>query len=531
MSETLCCGAVLTGLGAAIGSLLGSSGQTGPAQDAGSQGVSLRILTVNDVYKPERFAKLRSMASRFNGSSEVVTKLVLPGDLLGGSLFASVHRGESVIDVLNSLDADYCVLGNHEFDYGSERTCELIDKSKFPWLGSNVRNAHSDELFHKVVDCDSFEVPLAGSDEKIKVGVFGLCTPATPQLSFPGTAVTFKSPIIHAQRCVSELQKDGCEVILALTHLTIAQDKELAASCPGITAILGGHDHDPYLLHHNGTLIIKCGQNADHLGVLDFYLQRLGGSKSPVQVDHSFRLLSTHDAPEDPSVLKVAQRWKSVSEAESETLCLVGDVPLSSLTQELRTQENYFGGLVADAIRWSYRSESLEVVAIQNGGFIRQNAVYPAHSALTGTHIREEMPFPKRPELLKLSGAALWRGLEQMLAPAPVAAGSFPQLSHGLRVYYVANAPKMSKIQQIWVHGQEINPSTDYLVAISEFYASGDGDGIKSFSAEGQKIAAHGKLIRDVVVEYLKDKGGAVGGELPGRIQAVSGMDYNEFPC
>ena len=32
-------------------------------------------------------------------------------------------------------------LGNHEFDFGAERTKELMNKSSFPWLGSNVRDA------------------------------------------------------------------------------------------------------------------------------------------------------------------------------------------------------------------------------------------------------------------------------------------------------------------------------------------------------------------------------------------------------
>ena len=111
---------------------------------------------------------------------------MLPGDLLGGSLFANLHQGESapgiccsqsqteVIDVLNALQLDYSVplgrlggnahstlravhlhmvavlklqktfqalsfdlhvaskafqayfrLGNHEFDYGAERTKEF----------------------------------------------------------------------------------------------------------------------------------------------------------------------------------------------------------------------------------------------------------------------------------------------------------------------------------------------------------------------------------------------------------------------
>ena len=45
-------------------------------------------------------------------------------------------------------------------------------------------------------------------------------------------------------RCVHALQKRGCEVIVALTHLSLYQDKQLAESCAGIHVILGGSAHE-----------------------------------------------------------------------------------------------------------------------------------------------------------------------------------------------------------------------------------------------------------------------------------------------
>ena len=57
-----------------------------------------------------------------------ITKLVLPGDFLGGSMFAAVHQGASVVDILNHLGVDYFTLGNHEFDFGSEQVKVLMDQ-------------------------------------------------------------------------------------------------------------------------------------------------------------------------------------------------------------------------------------------------------------------------------------------------------------------------------------------------------------------------------------------------------------------
>lgn len=485
------------------------SGANGSA--AGSP--ALRILTANDIYRPERLAMLKTLARTCAGPG--VTKLVLPGDLLGGSLFATSHRGESVVDVLNALDVDYCTLGNHEFDYGADRTKELMDRSRFPWLGSNVREQGPGDrrIFHSTVDADVFEVPAAGAGA-VKVGVFGLCTAATPELSHPGPSIAFESPVEHARRCVEALQQRGCELIVALTHLSLAQDKQVAEACPGLRAILGGHDHDPYLLVHHGTFIAKCGQNADHLGVLDLYLDRAGPGL-PLTCEHSFQLLTTSKARADPGVLQAAAKYLAADDQEE--ICRVGDAPLSTSSQELRTRENAFGCYVADAIRWSYREEGCEV-ALQNGGFVRQDALYAVGTVLSASQVREEMPFPKRPILLSLSGKDLRYGLEEMLATAPVAAGSFPQLSEGFRVAYCPHAPKLGKIRHIEVGGRPLDPDREYRVAISEFYTMKAGDKIEAFT-RGRPLAEHGVKIRDVAVDYFRSLG-TLSGKPPGRLVA-----------
>lgn len=49
-----------------------------------------------------------------------------------------------------------------EFDFGEQRTMELMDKSTFPWLGSNIRHTKDGSLFHTTLDTDVFEVPTDG---------------------------------------------------------------------------------------------------------------------------------------------------------------------------------------------------------------------------------------------------------------------------------------------------------------------------------------------------------------------------------
>jgi len=39
-------------------------------------------------------------------------------------------------------------------------------------------------------------------------------------------------------------EQEGCEYIIALTHMRVAHDKKFAKEVPGIDLVLGGHDHE-----------------------------------------------------------------------------------------------------------------------------------------------------------------------------------------------------------------------------------------------------------------------------------------------
>jgi len=76
----------------------------------------------------------------------------------------------------------------------------------------------------------------------LRIGFFGVCTKATEVLSKPGKEVVFLPSIPVAQAMVKELRnEDKCDVVIAITHLTIGDDRELARCCPGIDVILGGY--------------------------------------------------------------------------------------------------------------------------------------------------------------------------------------------------------------------------------------------------------------------------------------------------
>eukprot|EP00913_Durusdinium_trenchii_P013956 g13104.t1 len=348
--------------------------------------------------------------------------------------------------------------------------------------------------------------------------------------------VAFEQPHEHGRRCVGALREKGCEFIIALTHLSLVNDKELAESCPGINVILGGHDHDPFFLVHRGVLIAKCGQNADHLGVLDLHLAFTGPNHSLQEgnAEHSFQFLNTSSASADPEVAKIVEKWNA-QDGEDETVCSIKDVPLSSRTNELRTRNwaqnerawhkaqtlhNSFGGLVADAMRWTFRHQGCQG-AIINGGFVRHDRIYlpgpltpGALGHRTRSQINEEMPFNKRIALQRLSGQQLRRGLEEMLRSTPTPVACFPQISEGMHLVYSPEAPAMEKIKSLKINGSEVDPQRE--IAVSEFYTLVAADGVTTFH-DTPVLELYEGLIREAVVSYLHEKK-ELSGALPGRI-------------
>ncbi len=96
---------------------------------AHAQSLDLRILHVNDfhgfaeAYKPLGSRELLGGVAHLAGKvgslrQEKPTLLLAAGDMIQGNNWANMSQGESVIELMNAMEFDAMVLGNHEFDFG-----------------------------------------------------------------------------------------------------------------------------------------------------------------------------------------------------------------------------------------------------------------------------------------------------------------------------------------------------------------------------------------------------------------------------
>jgi 2',3'-cyclic-nucleotide 2'-phosphodiesterase (5'-nucleotidase family) len=477
------------------------------------QSATLTLLTVNDVYEitPVQgqggLAELMTLlrAERATATHHLTT---VNGDFLSPSIMSALLKGTQMVALFNSLGVDAVVFGNHEFDFGPEVTQQRMAEAKFTWLGTNVLGPDGKPFGGALMT-------MTRQVGELTIGLFGLLTPETAQLSSPGPTVTFAPVVPTAKTAVQALRQAGADVIIALTHLSIAEDRALAQQVPGISVILGGHEHEPITWYEGGTLIHKSGYDAHYLGRIDLMMEKKITEKGPqVTVTPSWRMLANHGVTPDPDVAAEVTQYTARLDQELGQPLGQTQTALNSQTAEVRTRETTMGNLIADALREALQAD----VALVNGGGIRGNRLYDAGTTLTRRDILQEMPFGNPGVLVELSGADLLAALENGVSQVENKAGRFPQVS-GLRLTYNPAKPAGSRVLDVQLGGKALDRTATYRVATNDFLLKG-GDGYSSLSKGKVLIdASGGSLMATTVMQYITTKG-PVALQVEGRIVA-----------
>ena len=167
--------------------------------------------------------------------------LLHAGDFSQGSSYFKVFKGDIEVDVINAMQFDAVCLGNHEFDNGLEELARRVGNMKCPVVCANY---------------DFTGTPLEGKVKPYtimrkagrKVGVIGLLTDVSTVVSKEVAAkLKYQDPSTVADRYAAQLKQEGCDLIIALTHLgyeiAAYTDVMLAGQTSNIDVIVGGHSH------------------------------------------------------------------------------------------------------------------------------------------------------------------------------------------------------------------------------------------------------------------------------------------------
>ncbi|HZH93649.1 MAG TPA: 5'-nucleotidase C-terminal domain-containing protein, partial [Tissierellaceae bacterium] len=423
---------------------------------------------------------------------------------------ANLTEGESVVEVMNAMEFDAMVPGNHDFNFGYERLLELKAMSEFDILGANI--VKEDETS----DFDPYLV--YEMENGMRVGVFGIATEETKTKSHPNNTIgiEFADVIETGNAAVEALAEMDVDLVVALIHLGIDGSSAdtaytLADNVEGIDLIVDGHSHHVTGEERNGAYIVQAGYYLIHIGVVN--VSMVDGEPVFESTQHPYEELKDLEADEYIAGL-IAETTAPIEEMQEEVIGFT-TVALDGVRENVRAGETNLGNLITDAMIAASGAD----VALTNGGGIRASI---DEGDITLGEVLEAFPFTNVLTNIEVTGADLMAALEHGVKDYPAAAGHFPHVS-GMSYTFDPNQEVGSRITELMIGDEPVDLEATYMLVTNDFLAAG-GDGYEMFGGE---ILAYSGLLSEVLETYLRANP-EISPQVEGRIVALPLVEVPE---
>ncbi|XP_065187556.1 mannosylglucosyl-3-phosphoglycerate phosphatase-like [Sycon ciliatum] len=444
---------------------------------------TIEFIHFNDVYNVEsrtkepvggaarmvhRIGEIRKRASE-NALPEPV--VIFSGDAFNPSVMSTITQGKQMVPVLNAAKVAVAVYGNHDFDFGVEQLEKLASQCKFPWLMSNVVNKSTKD---KLADGEETVVQeIAGH----KVGFLGVVerewleTLATIDVD----DVEYEDYCVCARRLATKLRADGCELVVALSHMRVPNDVRLATECGDVVdLVLGGHDHHYAVKKYGEHDIYVCKSGTDFRQMTVLRIE-FSAMDRPKVVDWCCENI-TSEVEEDADLKEELSEYASVVSSKMGSVVGSTCVPLDCRFSSVRTRETNIANFVADMLRRATDAD----VALLNAGTLRTDAIVDVGQILMQDLVNL-LPMGDQTTVIRISGAQLLDALENGVSQYPRLEGRFPCVS-GVRFTFDAAKNAGSRVVDgsVSVGGNALDLNGRYTVVTKSYLAQGK-DGYDSF--------------------------------------------------
>jgi len=486
-----------------------------PGMETVSRSGDLVILHTNDThsrikagpYDGMGFAAISTKVNEIREANENVL-LFDAGDAFHGQVISQLNEGESVVKVMNTMEYDGMVPGNHDFNYGQDRLVELDQLTDFPIIASNIVKSDGSSLLS--------ESRIIYKDG-LKIGVFGLATPETLYKTHPKNVegLNFVSPAIIAQHMVNEL-KDKTDMIIVLSHLGIDEStlneytsEYVAQTVEGIDLIIDGHSHTtlPEGMMVNDTLIVQAGEYDKNLGIVNFTID------DKVITSKTAELFTKEEAEtieEDIDVLNAVADVEAANETITSVVVATSDQELNGEREFVRAGQTNLGNLITKAMIEATGAD----IALTNGGGIRAS-INPGN--VTKGDVITVLPFGNYVIKQEITGEDILAAMEHGLSAYPDAQGFFPHIA-GMEVKFDSTKEPGNRVTEIMINGELLEESKTYTLATNDFLAAG-GDNYTMFS-DLETITEYGGL-DEILIEWMSENG-TEGAEIDDRLIDIS---------
>lgn len=413
------------------------------------------------------------------------------GDAVQGTLFFTVYGGEVETRMMDELDYDYAIVGNHDFDNGVEALAGNLEKSDVDWITTNYDLTGSRlEPYFKPYAIEEY------GDKK--VGIIGLNLNPKGMISEGNyDGVKYLDAIKAANATAWHLKhNEKVDLVVALTHLGYDEvppsDRQVAAASEDIDIILGGHSHtmiipgsgmewvenidgDSVLVTQNGKsglVMTEVEIDLDSIGLkLPVYRQIAVDSRLDSRIDHSLdSILAPYRAGvEEMMSRKIGKTAFELSNEEAPLLNFLSDFILKRGSQMIK------GGVD---------------LALTNKGSLRRGL--PKGNITQGQVINMQ-PFSNRIVVMEIKGSDLAEAFDVM------ARRNGDGVSEGVDVLF---DPSMGKCISIRINGHPLDKDKIYRVATIDYLANG-GDYMEPLT-RGSQVAHSDEILYNDLIDYIQ---------------------------
>lgn len=437
---------------------------------------------------------IKEVTARAEAAGEEVL-LVDVGDMFQGTPIGNKTKGAAVVEYYNAIGYDFAVPGNHDFDMGRENCERLARMSKFPWLCANLVETSTGQLV------DWVQPTMMLENGGIRIGVIGIITPGTKNMSFPRNieGLEFLEMVPTVERYRDQLRAQGADVIFLAIHeglpydavkgwksLVAAQEEavgeqqsefgsnysrgglnlmELVDVVPGLDVAVGGHSHvgyrKPWIHPRNHTMCFESFGKGSSLGhavlLIDRATRTLVGYERADEAGVLITLFEDEIWP-DEEIAAVIRPQHELAEAEMTRVVGSSAVTLSRGGPGGSLMAN----LVTDAMREMFKGD----LAVQNSGGLREDL---RAGDLTTRDIFSVMPFGNDLQLVTMDGRMVRRIIESR-----VKGHSEGILLSGARVAIDPTRPDGDRVVELEIGGEPWDPDRQYEVVITDFLMQGN---------------------------------------------------------
>ncbi|KIC43169.1 5'-nucleotidase [Ruegeria sp. ANG-R] len=427
------------------------------------------------------------------------------GDPFQGSLFYTTYKGAAEAEFMDAIGYDAMAVGNHEFDDGPEGLAAFIDAVSFPVISGNLDLSTSAELKGKVGN--HLVLELGGQ----KIGIVSALATDTVDTSSPGKDVVFQDEIDSLTADVEALQADGVDIVIALTHVGLAKDIEIAEKVPGLDLVIGGHSHTllsntqegaagSYPLMVGDVPVVQAYAYSKYLGEVTLTFDDDGNL---ISAEGEPILLDASVVPDAEIAARVAEMGAPIEEMKKRVVANTA-ASIEGDRAVCRVQECEMGNLVADAMLARVADQGVQL-AIANSGGLRAS-IDPGE--VTMGEVLTVLPFQNTLSTFEISGQGVIDALENGVSQVEEVKGRFPQVAGMTFTWDPSVAPNEGRIVEVMVAKgdgfEPIDPAATYMVVTNDYVRNG-GDGYSVFSGDDKNAYDFGPDLADVTAEYLAE--------------------------